>query len=85
MFWTVASTAVLGGVLFLPFGRRRRVKTTLAVLGLMMVCIYAVGCGGGSSSSGNQGFATPGTFTINVTSTSSAMNKTAALVVNVTK
>jgi hypothetical protein len=84
-FWAVASTAVLGGLLLLPFGRRRRFKITLIVLGLMMVCICGVGCGGGSSSSSNNpGSATPDTFTINVTSTSSAANKTVPLVVNIT-
>ncbi len=64
--WAFTSTITLAGVL-LPFGRRRRYKTTLGVLGLFVLALYGVGCGTGSSS---QNVAAPGSFTINVAATS---------------
>src|SRR5208337_2071685 len=80
--WGVASTAVLSGVLLLPFGRRKRLTGALVVLGLMVLLISGIGCGGGSS---NPNLAALGTFTLNVTSTGPAGAKTVALVVNITK
>ncbi len=80
--WGVASTAILSGVLLLPFGRRKRLTGTLALLGLVVLLGSVIGCGGGSS---NPNVATPGTFTLNVTSTSPVGVKTVALAVTVTK
>jgi hypothetical protein len=81
--WAVSSTAVLGGMLLLPFGRKRRIKGTLVVLGMMALLFAGVGCGGGSSPGKNV--AAPGTFTLNVTSTATGGSKTVPIVVNIIK
>jgi subtilase family serine protease len=81
--WVVTSTAVLGGFLLLPFGRRRRIQGSFAVLGLMALVLGGVGCGGGSNIQNVT--TTPTTFTMNVTSTGSSGSKTAPIVVNLTK
>lgn len=78
--WTLASTAALGGVLLLPFGKRRRIHVTLTAITLMLL-VTAIGCGGGSVTTGT----TPTTFTMNVTSTSSAGSKTVPVTVTVNK
>lgn len=78
--WAATSTALLGGVLLLPFGRRRRIHVTFTVLGVMLLLI-GVGCGGGSVNPAP----TPTTFTMNVTSTSSSGSKTVPVVVTITK
>jgi hypothetical protein len=78
--WAVTSTALLGGVLLLPFGRRRRIDITLAAIALL-VLLTGVGCGGGSVSP----IINPTTFTLKIASTSSAGSKTASLVVNITQ
>jgi hypothetical protein len=82
-WWGVSSTLALAGVL-LPFGGRRRSKTTLAALSLILVALCGVGCGPRTS---NQTGATLGTFTITVTATSGAMitGKAVALTVNIVK
>ena len=79
--WSVSATVLLGGVLLLPFGRRRRINGTLAVLGLLIL-LFGVGCGGGTTMQTNT---TPQTFTLNVISSGPAGSKTVPLVVNVTK
>jgi pro-kumamolisin-like protein/Big-like domain-containing protein len=78
------SAFALAGVL-LPFGGRKRFKTTLVALGLVVVALSVVGCGSGSTS--NQNFATTGSFTITVTATSGAVStgKTVVLTVNIIK
>lgn len=81
--WAITSTAVLGGVLLLPFGRRRRIHVTLAMLALVVLLLAGVGCGGGGSKT--QTIVTPGTFTVNVASTSSAGSKTVPLTVTITQ
>ena len=80
-FWAVSATGLLGGMLLLPFGNRRRVKGSLAVSGMFLLLMIGIGCGG----SANQGGTNPTTFTVNVTSTSSSGAKTVPLVVNVIK
>ena len=77
--WAIGSTAVLGGVLLLPFGRRRRINVTFTVIALM-VLFTAVGCGGGSMSP----VTTPTTFTLNVTSTSPVGSRIVPITVNIT-
>ncbi len=79
--WSVSATVLLGGVLVLPFGKRRRINGTLAVLGLLIL-LFGVGCGGGTTMQTNT---TPQTFTLNVISSGPAGSKTVPLVVNVTK
>ena len=79
--WSVSATVLLGGVLLLPFGRRRRMPGKLAVLGLLIL-LFGVGCGGGNTM---QAGVTPQTFTLNVTSSGSAGSKTVALIVNILK
>jgi hypothetical protein len=81
--WVVSSTAVLGGMLLLPFGRKRRIKGTLVVFGMMALLFAGVGCGGGSSPGKN--LAAPGTFTLNVSSTATGGSKTVPIVVNIIK
>ncbi len=81
--WAVTSTAVLGGVLLLPFGRRRRIHVTLSLLALVVLLLAGVGCGGGGSTT--HSIVTPGTFTVNVASTSSAGSKTVPLTVTITQ
>jgi hypothetical protein len=78
--WPVSATVLLGGVLLLPFGRRRRIHATLTVLGLLIL-LFGVGCGGGSM----QRNTTPQTFTLNVMSSGPAGSKTVPLVVNITQ
>jgi hypothetical protein len=80
--WSVSATALLGGILLLPFGRRKRINGMLAALALMMLLLVGVGCGGGSTM---QTGVTPQTFTLNVTSSGPAGSKTVPLVVNITK
>jgi hypothetical protein len=79
--WSVSATVLLGGVLLLPFGKRRRISGTLAVLGLLIL-LFGIGCGGGTTMQTNT---TPQTFTLNVISSGPAGSKTVPLVVNVTK
>ena len=79
--WSVSATVLLGGVLLLPFGRRRRIPGKLAVLGLLIL-LFGVGCGGGNTM---QTGVTPQTFTLNLTSSGSAGSKTVALIVNILK
>lgn len=80
--WSVSATALPGGMLLLPLGRRRRINGTLALLGLLILLLAGLGCGGGSTM---QTSTTPQTFTLNVTSSGSAGSKTVPLVVNITK
>jgi hypothetical protein len=65
--WAIPSTLAFAGLL-LPFGKRRRLRNCLAMLGLIVMGIYGAGCGGGSSSSHN--IATPGSFNITIAATS---------------
>jgi predicted component of type VI protein secretion system len=51
--------------LLLPFGIRRRLKSAFAVLCLLGVVLYSVGCG----SSSNSNNAMTATYTINITAT----------------
>jgi hypothetical protein len=57
LLWSVASSAVFGAVLLLPFGKRKRIHGTLAILCLFVLTLSGVGCGGGSNNS--QTVATP--------------------------
>jgi hypothetical protein len=83
LLWSVASSAVFGAVLLLPFGKRKRIHGALAILCLFVLTLSGVGCGGGSNNS--QTVAAPKSFTINIASSSTAGSKTVPLVVNVTK
>jgi Bacterial Ig-like domain (group 3) len=79
-FLALSATVLLGGVLLLPFGKRRRV--TLALPGMLLLLLIGIGCGAGSSKPTG---AVPGSFTVNVTSTSSRGAKTVAVTVNIIK
>jgi hypothetical protein len=76
-FWAISATGLLGGVLLLPFGKRRRI--TLALPGMLLLLLIGIGCGGST----NKGSTNPSSFTLNVTSTSSSGAKTVPLVVNI--
>jgi hypothetical protein len=78
------SAFALAGML-LPFGGRKRFKTTLVALGLVVVALCGVGCSTGSANS--QNFAAVGSYTINVTASSGtgSTGKTVALTVNIIK
>jgi len=81
--WAVPSTIALGGLLLLPFGKRRRLNTTLFVLCLVLLGLGGIGCSG-SSTKPNE--AVVGSYTFNVTATSAGSTaKAVAVVVNVTK
>ena len=83
--WAATSTFGLAGLL-LPFGwrKRRRVQTTVAVLGLIFVGLCIGGCSGGGSSSGS---ATAGSYTVTVNATAGAgtPTKSASMTVNIIK
>lgn len=83
--WAVTSTLAVAGVL-LPFGSRRRWKSSLAVLCLIGMVLVGVGCGSGSGSS-NPNTAAVGTYTVTVAATSgaSASAKSVSLTVNIVK
>jgi len=66
------ATMVLAGFLF-PFGMRRRLKSAFAVLCLLGVMLYGVGCGSNSNSNNVKA----GTYTINVTATVGTGNSAA--------
>jgi hypothetical protein len=78
------SAFALAGVL-LPFGGRKRFKSTLFALGLVVVALCGVGCS--NSSTTNPNLAAVGSYTISVTATSGAAStgKTVALTVIVIK
>jgi hypothetical protein len=78
--WAVTSTLAFGLVL-LPFGTRRRLKTSLGLLCLFVVALVGVGCGSGS----NPNIAPPGSFALTITSTSAGVPnaKTAQITVNI--
>jgi hypothetical protein len=82
--WAGISTFGLAGML-LPFGwrRGRRLKSVVAVLGLMFVGLYVGGCSSGSS----QHETPSGTFTVSVTATTGpgATGKTASVAVSILK
>jgi hypothetical protein len=83
--WAVPPTIALAGVLFVPFGARKRFKFSFIVLALVGFGLAGIGCGGGSESKPSPGII--GTYTIHVTANSGAGStaKTVAVVVNVTK
>ena len=78
-----ASTVAFAAIL-LPFGRRKRFKNLLGLVIILTAGLYAMGCGGGSSSSNT---ASSGTYVINVNATggTGAAAKVFPLVVTVTK
>ncbi len=76
----VTSTLAFGFVL-LPFVSRKRLKTSLGMLGLFLVVLVGVGCGGGSNSNN----AAAGTYTVTVTAATAGAvsSKTAQVTVNI--
>jgi hypothetical protein len=83
--WAIARTMAVAGVLFIPFGRRKRFKAILSVLALAALALAGIGCGGGSASAPTVGIVA--SYTIHVTANSGmgSAAKTVAVVVNVTK
>jgi hypothetical protein len=83
--WAGISTFGLAGVL-LPFGwrRGRRLKSMVAVLGLMFVGLYVGGCSGSGSS---QSDAAASTFNVSVIATTGAgaTGKSVSMVVHIIK
>jgi hypothetical protein len=63
--WRGALATMAFAGLLLPFGIRRRLKSAFAVLCLLGVVLYSVGCG----SSSNSNNAMTATYTINITAT----------------
>jgi trimeric autotransporter adhesin len=84
LFWPSTGGAVLA-VLFFFVPRRRRNWLVMMALLVVFVSGLAIGCGGGSISSGstsNPG-TTPGTYTVTVTGTSAATSKTTTVTLTV--
>ena len=79
-FLALSATMLLGGVLLLPFGKRKRVNLVLP--GMLLLLAIGIGCGGSTNPSGGG---TPSSFTLNVTATSPSGAKTVPVVVNVIK
>jgi D-serine deaminase-like pyridoxal phosphate-dependent protein len=77
--------ALAGGIFLFAFGGTRR--GSLATLVLLICAGTVVGCGGGGSSSGGGGSTDPGTpagaYTVNVTTTSQNITRTATFTVTV--
>ena len=74
------ATSLAFAALLLPFGRRRRLKTLLGLVGIVVIALYGAGC----SSSGSSPNAQKGVFVLNITATSNGTAaKTTPLVVNV--
>ena len=96
-FLALSATVLLGGVLLMPFGKRRRIN--LALPGMLLLLAIGIGCGAGTTNQGggsggttnqggattHQGGATPSSFTLNVTATSPSGSKTVPVVVNFIK
>jgi hypothetical protein len=78
-----ASTLAFAGLL-LPFGSRRRRKSMLGLLTILVIAFCGVGCGGGSS---NSNVAHQGVYVVNVTASAGtgSVAKAIPLVVTVTK
>lgn len=82
-FWAIPSGAALA-VLLIPFGKRKRLKITLASLALMFVGLGGIGCGSSNSNS-NDGVIGTYNFTVTTTSVTGTTPKTFAIVLNITK
>jgi len=81
--WGTASTLAFAGLL-LPFLRRKRLKTLLGIVAILVVALYGAGCGGGS---GNSNIAATGTYVLNLNASAGAGSaaKVIPLVITVTK
>lgn len=81
--WGATSTLAFAGLL-LPFIRRKHLKTLLAASAILVIGLYAAGCGGSSGSSSNTTAA--GTYVVNVTASGGAGSsaKVVPIVVTVT-
>ncbi len=79
--WAIPSAIALGGLLLLPFGRRRRIWTGLAVFCMIAATLANIGCGGSSANPPAKG----GTYNITVTATSvtGTTPKTTSITLNV--
>jgi Pro-kumamolisin, activation domain/Bacterial Ig-like domain (group 3) len=82
--WAIPSGAALAGLLLIPFGKRRRLKITLASLALMVVGLGGVGCGSSNSTS-NDGVIGTYNFTVTTTSVTGTTPKTFVIALNITK
>jgi hypothetical protein len=87
--WAVPSGLAFAALLLAPSGRRKPFKTYFAVVGLLVVGLYGIGCGGSSPAPNNNNpvGATPGTYSININSTigGATSGKISSLVVTITK
>jgi hypothetical protein len=68
--WGAASTIALAGLL-VPFGRRKQLKSLLGMVAILVLALYAVGCGGGGSTIPTNPTTTPktATYVVNITTT----------------
>ena len=74
------ATSLAFAALLLPFGRRRRLKTLLGLMGIVVIALYGAGCGSSGSSSNAQ----KGVYVLSITTTSTgAAAKITPLVVTV--
>lgn len=85
LFWPPAGGAALALVAFLTLPMRRRNWSAILGLFVLLVSLWAIGCGGSSNGGGGGGGGgnsgtTPGAYTITVTGTSGSVSATVGTV-----